>query len=212
MNPLSNISKEHSASNDLEVKIEMKELKKQSSITALAKYQIETELQPTLAEIHNTINQQLTLKRIAYLTACELLKELRKRYGKTILKVVFVSLSLATLYPLVIGAIASFNSFRFASPSDLFSSNDEKVNAATQLHANTGHGVGYLWEALGINAVAWTLLVRHVYYKSIAKVINETFKSYIESPSLSREESNFLYDKREKELALWGFTVPMVSD
>jgi hypothetical protein len=187
-----------------EIKVEMRAIGKQAELTTLAKYQIEQELQSTIEEIRKDIDKQFELKNIAYLTACELLQEFKSHHWTTASKVAAIAFSLSTLYPLVVGAIACLNSFRLVSVADLFSSDLTVANLASQLHANTGHSVGYLWEGLGINAVAMTLLVRHSYRKVAGKIIDKVYRTHIENAFLSQEKSDFLYDMRQQELAQYG--------
>lgn len=188
-----------------EADLEMSVFRKHSKIESIALDQIEKELKPTIARIRQEINQQLDLKHIAYLTTCELFKSFKGRFGITAGKSFLVGLSLLTLYPLVVGSIACFNSYRLFNPADLFSTDLEVVNPASQFHANTGHGVGYLWEGLAINAVTWKFLLNPIYERVIASIIYKTYTPYIENASLSQQQSDFLYKRREFELAKYGF-------
>lgn len=175
----------------------------------LAKFQIEQELQPTLIKIQEKKAQQLTLKRLTPLIAKELLKELRNQPLTTIGKASLVGISILFLYPLILSAIACLNPFRLEDPNDLFSSNTTVANEATQLYSNTGHSVGYIWEGFGITACALTLLIRQSYRRAAGEIIEKIYRPYLEDRLLTKEQSDFLYKRREKELAQYGLAGPL---
>ncbi|WP_068471263.1 hypothetical protein [Candidatus Protochlamydia phocaeensis] len=177
----------------------------------LAKFQIEQDLQPTLIKINERKARKLTLKRLAPLVLKGLLKELRNQPLTTMGKASLVGISILFLYPLVLSAMACLNPFRLENPNDIFSSDTAVANEATQLYSNTGHSVGYIWEGLGITACALTLLIRQSYQKAAGEIIEKIYRPCLEDPLLTKEQSDFLYKRREKELAQYGLMSPLPS-
>ncbi|PIS02066.1 MAG: hypothetical protein COT85_07980 [Chlamydiae bacterium CG10_big_fil_rev_8_21_14_0_10_42_34] len=173
--------------------------------------QIEQNLRPTLLSIDAEMSKWFTIKNMTYLTGIEL-KQKAKTYPWWVAAGVAAVVATGVLmHPLVIGSIACFNVYRIESYNDLYSSNIDTANNATQLYSNLGHSVGYLVEGIEITALSTAFLIRSSYLRAAAKKIDEIYNAHIAKAQTS-EEQNFLWDLKKEELSRYGFSLLAFSD
>ena len=118
-------------------------------------------------------------------------------------KVLGLTVTMATLYPLMLGALACFLSFRVAEPSEMFSDDMDEASNAVGLYGNLGHGIGYPVEAIEINTLFLGFLLWGPYKKAKQGIIEESYMKVIDEnkSSLTKKESDFLWKLKEHEVS-----------
>jgi hypothetical protein len=186
------------------------EMRKREFITYSNLNGIETkELKGTkLIEIKKQIEEekktQLTYRNIVYLTACEFVQETKKYPWTSAFKLSLVGIATAALHPCILGTIACLDAYRVENTNDLYSSNLTVANKATATLSNTGHVIEYLAGGMALMALSSKNLLQNSYKRALLKTTNDIFNKYIRDASLTKKESDLLYEMKQKEITTNG--------
>lgn len=168
-----------------------------------AKYLIEDDLKHILRDIKQEKEAQFSIRNIIYQTGREFRNDARNYPWWTAAKVMTLIVAGACLHPLIVGSVACFNIYRIQHWNDLYSSDIDTANTATQLYSNSGHGVGYLIEGVEIVAISAALIIRKCYMKAAARIIDSIYSKYIPQ-CRTIEQQNFLWELKQQELMAHG--------
>jgi len=159
---------------------------------------------PVIKKIRSQIAQemksQISSKHIFYLTVSGFLKSTTKHPWITMGKIALFGIGACALHPLLLGTIACLDAYRVENVSDLYSSNLTVANNATQTYSNTGHVMEYLTTSVAIMAFGYKSLFQQCVRKAKRKIINDIFDKFIRDPSLSIDESDMLYEMKQREI------------
>lgn len=167
------------------------------------KISIELTLDDVLNQIEDEKKRAFSKINLACKMGREFAKEARSSPLTLILKICCVIFPIVALHPLVLGAIACFNTYRLEDSNNLYSSDLSTANTASQLFSNIGHGPGYLIEGLELMALSVCFIFRGSYTKTCCLMIESIYNEHIRMRKCPKE-SNFLYDLRQNELAYYG--------
>lgn len=167
-------------------------------------FEIEKERQFLLETIHQEIHDLTSGRSFVYLMLKEFAIEAKEHPWKTAAKIAMIFTTVAALHPLILGAIACVNTYRLISWDDLYSSDSNIANIASQLYANLGHGVGYLVEGLELNIITNCVLLRGSYKRAKSLVVEHIYNKYIHSETQASEISEFLYTRKREALLMLG--------
>lgn len=174
------------------------------SVMTVSNHQIEKNLAFILQGIEREKETALSFRNVVLLTAREFKKDFQQSRWGTAAKIATLCAVGACLHPLIVGSIACFNIYRIQHWNDLYSSDIDTANTATQLYSNSGHGVGYLLEAVELVAISAGLLLRSCYKKAVAREISAIYEKAIAERS-GREEQDFLWKLKMQELNQCSF-------
>lgn len=188
------------ASSPITIHIETNQPKKEVIHSNRQPWEIKKDLQPILDAIDREKTKQLAISHLTRAIKQEFLEEIKSYPWTTAAKASLVGIAVLALHPLLLGSIACLNTYRVGDWNDLYSSDINIANPASQLYANAGHGPAYLVEGMEWLVLTSCFLFRSSYKKAVYKIIEKISYFYIDDSSQPLEERTFLYEKLQREL------------
>ena len=169
-------------------------------MNALSLSDLELKLTPVLTEIETKRHRHLAMKRLILPTAREFCQEIREDRWKIVSSLAWGSLPLIILHPIIVGTSACLSAYRVEDWTDVYSSNMQVADNASQLYSNLGHAIGYVVEGVALTFLSGRLIFKKSYDRALFNRIGEIYNPAIENPERTIEEKNFLYGLKRREL------------
>jgi hypothetical protein len=175
---------------------------------SLSLFDIEQNLAPTLAEIDKEKRKRLAKYRLIVPTFQSLWQRAQTSTLKTIASLALASLPLLAVHPIVVGTSACLNAYRFEDWTNVYSSDDEVGNEASQMYSNMGHAVGYVIEGIALSLLSTKIIFEPSYDRAVFNAIESIYHQAIAKQE-GTAEKNFLYHLKARDLAYYNLPFMM---